>query len=189
MATRHLCRSILLQSLYEWDFCRTKLNHEADLMAIIDRNMKDALPLIDEPEFVYRLAKNLVDHFAEIDKIIQKTAPEWPLDQINLIDRNVLRLGLSELLFGPKDEVPPKVAINEAVELAKTFGSESSSKFVNGVLGTIYRQLVEEGLIKEPEQKSEKATPSDSSPEATEKHDQAGTASNEIPKDLPPDQK
>jgi len=102
MATRHLCRSILLQSLYEWDFNRANLKRDIDLMAIIDRNMKDALSFIDEPDFVYRLAKNLVDHFAEIDNIIQKTAPEWPLDQINLIDRNILRLGLSELILVPK---------------------------------------------------------------------------------------
>ncbi len=165
MATRHLCRSILLQSLYEWDFNRANLKRDIDLMAIIDRNMKDALSFIDEPDFVYRLAKNLVDHFAEIDNIIQKTAPEWPLDQINLIDRNILRLGLSELIFGPKDEVPPKVAINEAVELAKTFGSESSSKFVNGVLGTIYRQLVEEGVIKESAPKSKKEVSQNSAEE------------------------
>ncbi|MGB9847886.1 MAG: transcription antitermination factor NusB [Minisyncoccia bacterium] len=155
MATRHFCRSILFQSLYEWDFYRTKQNKNVDLMKIIERNMQDALPLIDEPDFVYRLAKNLIDHFEEIDDMIRKTAPAWPLEQINLTDRNILRLGISELVFGPKDEVPPKVAINEAIELAKTFGSESSSKFVNGVLGTIYRQMVEEGLIKEQKTKEE----------------------------------
>lgn len=149
MATRHFCRSILFQSLYEWDFYRTKENKNVDLMKVIERNMQDALPLIDEPDFVYRLAKNLIDHFEEIDDMIRKTAPAWPLEQINLTDRNILRLGISELVFGPKDEVPPKVAINEAIELAKTFGSESSSKFVNGVLGAIYRQMIEGGLIKE----------------------------------------
>jgi len=149
MATRHLCRSILFQSLYEWDFYRSKQNKEVDLMKIIERNMQDVLSLIDEPDFIYRLAKNLIDHFEEIDNIIRKTAPEWPLEQINLTDRNILRLGLSELLFGSKDEVPPKVAINEAIELAKTFGSESSSKFINGVLGTIYRQMIEEGIIQD----------------------------------------
>jgi len=149
MATRHLCRSILFQSLYEWDFYRTKLNKNVDLMEIIDRNMKDVMPLIDEPDFIYRLAKILIDHFEEIDNIIRKTAPEWPLDQISLTDRNILRLGLAELIFAPKDEVPPRVAINEAIELAKTFGSESSSKFINGVLGTVYRQMIEEGIIKE----------------------------------------
>ncbi|MCX8015957.1 MAG: transcription antitermination factor NusB [Patescibacteria group bacterium] len=154
MATRHFCRSILFQSLYEWDFYRTKEKKEVDLMKIIERNMQDALPLIDEPDFVYRLAKNLIDHFDEIDDMIRKTAPAWPLEQINLTDRNILRLGISELVFGPKDEVPPKVAINEAIELAKTFGSESSSKFINGVLGTIYRQMIDEGLIKE--QKTDK---------------------------------
>ncbi|HOM33318.1 MAG TPA: transcription antitermination factor NusB [Candidatus Paceibacterota bacterium] len=153
MATRHLSRSILFQSLYEWDFYRTKLNKNVDLMAIIDRNMKDVMPLIDEPDFIYRLTKNLIDHFDEINNIIEKTAPEWPIDQISLTDRNILRLGLAELMFAPKNEVPPKVAINEAIELAKNFGTESSSKFINGVLGTVYRQMVEEGIIKESDKK------------------------------------
>lgn len=155
MATRHFCRSILFQSLYEWDFYRTKEKKDVDLMKIIERNIQDALPLIDEPDFIYRLAKNLIDHFEEIDNMIRKTAPAWPLEQINLTDRNILRLGISELVFGPKNEVPPKVAINEAIELAKTFGSESSSRFVNGVLGTIYRQMKEEGLIEETDNKGE----------------------------------
>ena len=153
MATRHLSRSILFQSLYEWDFYRTKLNKNVDLMAIIDRNMKDVMPLIDEPDFIYRLTKNLIDHFDEINNIIEKTAPEWPIDQISLTDRNILRLGLAELMFAPKNEVPPKVAINEAIELTKNFGTESSSKFINGVLGTVYRQMVEEGIIKESDKK------------------------------------
>ncbi len=153
MATRHLSRSILFQSLYEWDFYRTKLNKNVDLMGIIDRNMKDVMPLIDEPDFIYRLTKNLIDHFDEINNIIEKTAPEWPIDQISLTDRNILRLGLAELMFAPKEEVPPKVAINEAIELAKNFGTESSSKFINGVLGTVYRQMVEEGIIKENNKK------------------------------------
>jgi len=111
------------------------------------------MPLIDEPDFIYRLTKNLIDHFDEINNIIEKTAPEWPIDQISLTDRNILRLGLAELMFAPKEEVPPKVAINEAIELAKNFGTESSSKFINGVLGTVYRQMVEEGIIKESDKK------------------------------------
>jgi len=115
--------------------------------------MKDVMPLIDEPDFIYRLTKNLIDHFDEINNIIEKTAPEWPIDQISLTDRNILRLGLAELMFAPKNEVPPKVAINEAIELAKNFGTESSSKFINGVLGTVYRQMVEEGIIKESDKK------------------------------------
>ena len=82
---------------------------------------------------------------SHLDEIFVKTAPEWPLEQINLIDRNVLRLGIYELLFGKREEVPPKVAINESIELAKSFGGETSGKFVNGVLGTIYRAIGEPG--------------------------------------------
>lgn len=154
MATRHLCRSVLLQSLYEWDFYQTKMNQPVDLLAIIDRNMKEIIPLIDEPEFIYRLTKNLVEHLKEIDEIIQKAAPAWPINQINIIDRNILRIGLSELLYAPYEEVPPKVAINEAIELAKTFGGDSSPRFVNGVLGTVYREM-KEGAGKEEEKKEE----------------------------------
>jgi N utilization substance protein B len=168
MATRHLSRSILFQSLYEWDFYRTKLNKNVDLMAIIDRNMKDVMPLIDEPDFIYRLTKNLIDHFDEINNIIEKTAPEWPIDQISLTDRNILRLGLAELMFAPKNEVPPKVAINEAIELAKNFGTESSSKFINGVLGTVYRQMVEEGIIKENDRKDKSDDLKENNSEKTE---------------------
>jgi len=143
MATRHLCRSVLLQSLYEWDFYKTKEGKDADLLAILDRNMKSFAEGIDEPDFVYRIAKNLIDHLSEINNIIIKAAPAWPIDQINIIDRNILRIGLSELVFGDPEEVPPKVAINEAIELAKTFGGDSSGKFINGVLGTVYRQMVD----------------------------------------------
>jgi len=149
MATRHLCRSILLQSLYEWDFYKTKKGEEVDFLTIIDRNMKSFAEGIDEPDFVYRIAKNLIDHLSEIDEIIRKSAPAWPLDQINIIDRNILRIGLSELIFGNPEEVPPKVAINESIELAKSFGGDSSGKFVNGVLGTVYRQISE----KQPQEK------------------------------------
>jgi len=143
MATRHLCRSVLLQSLYEWDFYKTKEGKDADLLTILDRNMKSFAEGIDEPDFVYRIAKNLIDHLSEINNIIIKAAPAWPIDQINIIDRNILRIGLSELVFGDPEEVPPKVAINEAIELAKTFGGDSSGKFINGVLGTVYRQMVD----------------------------------------------
>jgi N utilization substance protein B len=168
MATRHLSRSILFQSLYEWDFYLTKLNKNVDLMAIIYRNMKDVMPLIDEPDFIYRLTKNLIDNFDEINNIIEKTAPEWPIDQISLTDRNILRLGLAELMFAPKNEVPPKVAINEAIELAKNFGTESSSKFINGVLGTVYRQMVEEGIIKENDRKDKSDDLKENNSEKTE---------------------
>jgi N utilization substance protein B len=157
MATRHLCRSVLLQSLYEWDFYKTKEGKDADLLEILDRNMKSFAEGIDEPDFVYRIAKNLIDHLSEINNIIIKAAPAWPIDQINIIDRNILRIGLSELVFGDPEEVPPKVAINEAIELAKTFGGDSSGKFINGVLGTVYRQIVDKQPGDQKAKNSDKA--------------------------------
>ncbi|MEK7076605.1 MAG: transcription antitermination factor NusB, partial [Patescibacteria group bacterium] len=98
-------------------------------------------PGIDEPEFAWKIMKGVVEHLHEIDKIIEKAAPEWPLDKIAIVDRNVLRIGLYELLYADHEEVPPKVAINEAVEVTKNFGGINSGKFVNGVLGNIYREM------------------------------------------------
>lgn len=140
MASRHLSRSIVMQSLYEWDFYGKK---SGGLDAIVDRNVKDFGPGLEDLKFVHELAKGVVKHIAEIDNIIEKAAPEWPIAQISIIDRNVLRIGLFELLYANKEEVPPKVAINEAIELAKTFSGQTSGKFVNGVLGTVYKQLEE----------------------------------------------
>lgn len=137
MATRHLIRTVILQSLYEWDFYSQK----ADLTSILERNLNEFAPGIDEPEFGWKILKNLVEHLKEIDQIITKAAPEWPFDKIAIINRNILRIGLSELLYANHEEVPPKVAINEAIEMAKNFGGPNSVKFVNGVLGTIYREI------------------------------------------------
>lgn len=110
---------------------------------IIDRNIREFAPGVSEVSFVEKLSKGTVGHRNEIDPIIEKCAPEWPLEQVTVVDRNILRLGIFELMYGSYEEVPPKVAINEAIELAKTFGGESSARFVNGVLGTIYRELGE----------------------------------------------
>lgn len=137
MATRHLVRTIVLQSLYEWDFYK----REPELDLIVERNMGEFGPGIDEPDFVWRLVKGVVEHLPEIDKIIERAAPEWPLDQIAVVDRNVLRVGLYELLYADKSEVPAKVAINEAIEIAKAYGGANSPKFINGVLGTVYREI------------------------------------------------
>lgn len=137
MATRHLIRTVILQSLYEWDFYGQK----TDLTKVLERNLTEFAPGIDEPEFAWKILKNLVDHRKEIDEIIVRAAPEWPLDKIAPIDRNVLRIGLSELLYADPNEVPPKVAINEAIEMAKNYGGPNSSRFVNGVLGTVYREM------------------------------------------------
>lgn len=127
-----------MQSLYEWDFYGKK---DGSLEVIIDRNIGDFGPGLEDLKFVHELAKGVTKHIGAIDKIIEKAAPEWPIAQIPLIDRNVLRIGLYELLYANKEEVPPKVAINEAIELAKTFSGQTSGKFVNGVLGTVYKQL------------------------------------------------
>lgn len=137
MASRHLSRSIVLQSLYEWDF----YNKKHILKDIVERNIKDFGPGLEELDFIWQLIEGVEKHMPEIDKIIEKAAPEWPINQISMIDRNVLRIGLLELLYSNKEEVPPKVAINEAIELAKTFSGQTSGKFVNGVLGTVYKQL------------------------------------------------
>ncbi|MEK7174292.1 MAG: transcription antitermination factor NusB [Patescibacteria group bacterium] len=139
MATRHLVRTVVLQSLYEWDFYRKK----RDLVAILDRNLNEFAPGIDEPDFPWKILKRVVDHLSEIDKIIVSSAPEWPMDKVAIIDRNILRIGISELLYADKNEVPPKVAINEAIEMAKNYGGPNSGRFVNGVMGTIYRKIKE----------------------------------------------
>lgn len=139
MASRHLARSVAMQSLYEWDFAAKK----GDLKELVERNIQEFGPGLEDvnKDFIRTLASGVREHLAALDQIIEKAAPEWPLEQITIVDRNVLRLGLFELLYGNKDEVPPKVAINEAIELAKNFSGESSGKFVNGVLGTVYREL------------------------------------------------
>ncbi|OGZ95818.1 MAG: transcription antitermination factor NusB [Candidatus Sungbacteria bacterium RIFCSPHIGHO2_01_FULL_50_25] len=143
MASRHLARSIAMQSLFEWDFD----NKDAKVLKdVVARNKEEYGPGIEEEyAFIDRLVEGTTKNIAKIDEIIEKAAPEWPINQITAVDRAVLRLGLYELLFGKRDEVPPKVAINEAIELAKSFGGESSGKFVNGVLGTVYREIGEPG--------------------------------------------
>lgn len=141
MANRHLSRSIAMQSLFEWDFHGDA--QAVDLSSIIERNTNEFAPGIHRDQFLENLVRGIVARRQELDDIITKAAPEWPIAQIAPIDRNVLRIGIYELLFGDRAEVPPKVAINEAIELAKTFGGDSSGRFVNGVLGTIYRELGE----------------------------------------------
>jgi len=142
MANRHLSRSIVMQTLYEWDFNN---RDDSKINEILERNLEEFGPGLEDSQFVRDLIKGVLENKEKIDEIIVKTAPEWPLEQINLVDRNVLRIGIYELLLGNREEVPPKVAINEAIELAKNFGGETSGKFVNGVLGTIYRAIGEPG--------------------------------------------
>jgi len=137
MASRHLSRSIAMQSLYEWDFSGRK----PDLTKTVEKNLREFGPGLENPSFTWQLVTGVIQYLQKIDKIIEKAAPEWPINQISIIDRNVLRIGLYELLYADKAAVPPKVAINEAIELAKSFGGESSGKFINGVLGTVYKEI------------------------------------------------
>ena len=140
MANRHLQRSIAMQTLFEWDF---KGQHNDQSREILSRNMVEFAPGIEDTVFAEHLIEGTLREQKTIDALIVKCAPEWPLEQVTVMDRNILRLGIYELMFGKYDEVPPKVAINEAIELAKSFGSDASPRFVNGVLGTIYREMGE----------------------------------------------
>jgi len=154
MANRHLARSIVLQSLFEWDFRSLSENVIAE---IVERNSKEFAPGLGDDTFATKLADGVLKKRKDLDMIIEKAAPEWPIPKIANVDRNVLRLGLYELLFSDRKEVPAKVAINEAIELAKTFGGETSGKFVNGVLGAVYKELGEPGKEETTQSKKKKA--------------------------------
>lgn len=155
MANRHLARSVALQSLYAWDFAgnfqgETRSQGKEDgLREIASHAIEEYGPNLGDDAFVWQLIDGVIAKQPVLDRVIENAAPEWAIDQITIVDRNILRLGLWELLFGSKEEVPPKVAINEAIELAKSFGAHSSGRFVNGVLGTVYRELAEPEKIEE----------------------------------------
>ncbi len=150
MSNRHLARAIVLQSLYEWDFHQAK----QDAPQILSRNIEEFASDLDEKDFAAKLLTGVLEKQPEIDAIITKFAPDWPLQKITTVDRNVLRIGAYELVFDA--DIPSKVAINEAIELAKTFGGESSGKFVNGVLGAVYRDQQAQGIMKEADKQKEK---------------------------------
>lgn len=141
-SNRHLGRIVALQSLYEYEFRIQAEDKTVVIDEILTRNLERYKDEIDDTAFVQDLVNGVLKVQTELDDHIRPLAPEWPLEQIARVDRSILRLGLYELLHRA-DQVPPKVAINEAVELAKAFGSDNSSKFINGVLGTAYRTLVE----------------------------------------------
>ncbi len=141
-SNRHLGRIIALQTLYEFDFRQGAGDTSVDIDEVLGRNLERYNDTVDDKDFVTTLVHGTGSQFEELDATIQPIAPEWPLDQIARIDKTILRLALYELLH-LQELVPPKVAINEAVELAKAFGGDNSSKFVNGVLGTAYRTLIE----------------------------------------------
>ena len=145
MSNRHLARTIAMQILFLWDF-KGKINNINDMAKEVLNNFSANF---DDHSFVLHLVKGVMDRLSAIDKYIIKYATEWPLDQITIVDRNILRIGVFELVFD--SDIPAKVAINEAIEIAKTFGSESSGKFVNGVLGAIYKDILKESPLAEVE--------------------------------------
>ncbi len=147
MSNRHLARTIAMQSLFLWDFN----GKQSDFKQIVDGVFSNFAPNFDDQGFVENLIKGVMDNLVSVDTYISKYATEWPLEQITIADRNILRIGVYELIYN--DDIPAKVAINEAIEIAKTFGSNSSGKFVNGVLGAIYKDIKEaEEAIVEPEE-------------------------------------
>ncbi|MBP9711889.1 MAG: transcription antitermination factor NusB [Candidatus Pacebacteria bacterium] len=152
MANRHLSRSIVLQTLFELDFNQSKA---IDVREAVKRNIKEFALGLEDDTFVFSLTEEVLRKRSVIDEIIEKAAPDWPIEKISVVDRNILRIGLCELLFGDRTQVPPKVAINEAIELAKTFGGENSGKFVNGVLGAVYKEMGEPGKSETSKKKKE----------------------------------
>jgi len=144
MANRHLSRTIAMQTLYQWDFNGKKENN---LDEILQSTIDEFASGFNDEGFTKHLLDGVLNNLETLDELIRKYATEWPLEQITTIDRNILRLGIFELKLDP--EIPSKVAINEAIEVAKAYGGESSGKFVNGVLGAIYKELEAAGQIKE----------------------------------------
>jgi len=148
-SNRHLGRIVVLQSLYEYDF---RAGESLDIDVVVERNLHQYEGVIGDNEFVFNLVHSVLDNQQTLDTYIQPAAPEWPVEQIARVDKIILRMSVSELLLS--EDTPPKVVINEAVELGKRFGSDNSSKFVNGVLGTVYREQIEtqRQQISEPEE-------------------------------------
>ena len=156
MANRHLSRSIVLQSLFEWDLNSIEKSAMSETLM---RNVEEFAPNKSDSPFMEKLLDGVLQKQTELDLIIEKAAPEWPIDRIAPVDRNILRLGLYELLFSDRSEVPAKVAITEAIELAKQFGGENSSRFVNGVLGAVYKEIGEPGKEEISKNKKKKDIP------------------------------
>jgi N utilization substance protein B len=152
-SNRHLGRIIALQTLYEQDFRLDCNDTDLDLDEVLSRNVRRYKEMVDDRKFIEDIVNGVVLKQAELDAVLQPIAPEWPIANIARMDRIVLRMGTYELIF--RQDVPPKVVINEAVELAKAFGGENSSKFINGVLGTVLRQQDGSDKPKEPKAKKE----------------------------------
>lgn len=141
MSQRHISRQIALQTMYALDVRNDLATDKEEVNKVIDENIEEMSPEHKDKIYLYALVHMVLSRLSTIDEIIVKAAPDWPLDKISYIDRNILRIGLGELLFSDRTEVPPKVAIDQAIELSKAFGAETSSKFINGVLGAIYKEL------------------------------------------------
>ena len=158
MANRHLSRSVVMQTLFEWDFGGQVLS-EGSIDEVLLRNAEEFAPGMGDTSFMKSLVESVLKKRETLDEILTKAAPDWPIEKISIVDRNILRIGLYELLFVDKAEVPAKVAINEAIELAKTFGGENSGKFVNGVLGAVYKEMGEPGKDDAPRKKKVHGAP------------------------------
>jgi transcription antitermination protein NusB len=159
MSNRHLSRSIVLQTLFEWDMNLEEGNASASAPEdVLGRNIQEFAPETKDRPFMDRLLDGVLQKQQDLDAVIVKAAPEWPLEKISRVDRNILRIGLYELLFSDRSEVPAKVAINEAIELGKNFGGDSSGRFINGVLGSVYKELGEPGKEEVTQKKKHKRT-------------------------------
>lgn len=156
MANRHLARSIVLQTLFEWD---SSEEGKAGVKEVFQRNIEEFAPDTRDTKFMEDILNGVIAKQDDIDLIIVKAAPDWPLEKISTVDRNILRIGLFELLFGDREQVPAKVAINESIELAKTFGGDSSGRFINGVLGAVYKEIGEPGKNETGKSKIQKDIP------------------------------
>jgi len=155
-SNRHLGRIIVLQTLYEQDFRKASDDITFDLDEVLNRNIDRYHKMVDDQDFIKRLVKGVNSKEQELNETLGPIAPDWPIDQIARMDRIVLHIGIYELMY--EHDTPPKVIINEAVELAKSFGGDNSSKFINGVLGTVLRKIEEEKLVTKKEVKA-KAKP------------------------------
>ncbi|MFH1631841.1 MAG: transcription antitermination factor NusB [bacterium] len=151
MSNRHLARTMAMQCLYEWDFNGQKIE---DLPDIVEHIRKEFAPDFEDEGYVARQVEATILRAREIDEVLEHFAPEWPIGEMTIVDRNILRLGVFELKYD--DKIPSKVAINEAIELGKTFGGDASGKFINGVLGAIYKDMVAKGEVKEVDKEEKK---------------------------------
>lgn len=144
MSNRHLARTIVMQVLYEWDFRGKATDRIPELVSYVK---SEFAPDFDDGGYIERQVRAVVERQPELDAMLGEFAPNWEVNGMTIIDRNILRVGVYELRFD--DTIPSRVAINEAIELGKTFGGDASGKFVNGVLGAVFKAMVEKGEVKE----------------------------------------